>query len=133
MTCTDGGAKKTLLDTYRTQQAPIPVSYFVCPTGYALAKSDAEVMMNDEQKQMFNDMAKDLGPDTPPTAASGAGQAAAGGAASPYSSATPGGAATASGAAASNTINVGGLNLDKAKVQKFLENMRKQQQQPQQQ
>ena len=123
LTCTDGGAKKTLLETYRTQQTPIPVSYFVCPSGYSPVKSDAEVMMNDEQKQIFNDMAKDLGPDSgsaPAEApAAGAGQAAP--AATSAAPAAAGGRGTAAGA---STINVGGVNLDKAKVQKFLENLR---------
>ncbi len=132
MTCTDGGAKRTMLDTYRSQQTPIPISYFECPIGYALAKTEAEVWLNDEEKQMANDLARDLSPDTAPsTTASGQATAPASSAASTSSSATTAGTATAPGAA-SNTINVGGLNLDKAKVQKFLENLRKQQQQQQQ-
>lgn len=121
LTCTDGGAKKTLLETYRTQQAPIPVSYFVCPGGYSLVKSDAEVMMNDEQKQIFNDMAKDLGPDNAVASTPAASASASTGQATVPASPAAVGVGTASGA---GTINVGGVNLDKAKVQKFLENLR---------
>jgi hypothetical protein len=134
MTCTDGGAKKTLLETYRSQQAPIPVSYFECPSGFSPVKSGAEVMMNDEEKQILNDLAKDPGSEGAPSAAA---QSAYGQATAPAAAAvSTSSAATMAGAApggSPNTINVGGLNLDKAKVQKFLENLRKQQQQQQQQ
>lgn len=64
-----------LLDTYRTQTAPIPVSYFVRPQGYKQVQTDAEVMMNDEQKQILQEMGKELGssPDAPPPPTPGLG------------------------------------------------------------
>jgi hypothetical protein len=52
-----------ILDTYRVDKAPIPVAYFDKPAGYKPVTSDAEVMMNDEQKQIMSDMARDLGSD----------------------------------------------------------------------
>lgn len=62
LNCQESGKpQKTLLDTYRSQQAPIPISYFTCPGGYKAVKSDAEVMMTDEQRQMIEDMTKDMG------------------------------------------------------------------------
>jgi hypothetical protein len=59
----DGGKENLVLDTYRVDKAPIPVAYFARPQGYKPVTSDAEVMMNDEQKQIMSDMAKDLGTD----------------------------------------------------------------------
>ncbi|HEY9715425.1 MAG TPA: hypothetical protein V6C72_18270, partial [Chroococcales cyanobacterium] len=61
LNCTQAGREKILLDTYRMQSSPIPISYFQCPAGYKAVQSDAEVMMNDEQRQMIEDMTKDLG------------------------------------------------------------------------
>ena len=60
----DGNKENLVLDTYRVNKAPIPVAYFATPQGYKPVTSDAEVMMNDEQKQIMSDMAKDLGGDT---------------------------------------------------------------------
>jgi hypothetical protein len=112
------GKNKQLLDTYRSQQSAIPVSYFSCPSGLTPVKSDAEVMMNDEQKQILNDMARDL--DDPKSSKSASAQTSA----APLRQ-TP--VATASGATASSgkTINVGGVSLDKDKVQKFLDAFQK--------
>lgn len=50
----------TVLDTYRVDKTPIPIAYFERPANYKLVQSDAEVMMNDDQKQIMNDMAKSL-------------------------------------------------------------------------
>jgi hypothetical protein len=61
---TDGAKTSTVLDTYRVDKAPIPIAYFATPQGYKPVTSDAEVMMNDEQKQIMSDMAKDLGSDS---------------------------------------------------------------------
>src|SRR5262249_9211520 len=49
------------LHTYRIQRSAIPISYFVAPQGYKLASSDAEVMINDEQRAIIDDMASQLG------------------------------------------------------------------------
>ena len=60
----EASGEHTVLDTYRVDKSPLPVAYFDKPQGYKLVTSDAEVMMNDEQKQIMNDMAHDL--DTSP-------------------------------------------------------------------
>lgn len=115
LTCVEKGANRTILETYRSQAAAIPVSYFEPPTGLTPVKSDAEVMMNDEQKQIINDMARELDDVNARPSSS-------------QSTYSPSGAptATTSGAAASGeTINVGGLNLNKEKLQKFIEALKK--------
>lgn len=53
------GNPQTVLDTYRAQSCAIPNTYFGVPAGYARASSEAEVMMDDEIKQMFNDLVSD--------------------------------------------------------------------------
>jgi hypothetical protein len=110
---TDSHGAKSLLDTYRAQAAPIPISYFDCPTGLTLAKSYSEVMMNDDQRQVLNDMARELSSDTnsptTPTAASS----------------QPMQRTASTTTSAGKTINVGGLNLDKDKVQKLLDSLGK--------
>ena len=58
---TDAKGPKRMLETYRMQATPIPPTYFQCPGGYKLVQSDAEVMMNDEQKQMIEDMSREMG------------------------------------------------------------------------
>lgn len=58
---TDARGPKNMLDTYRMQVASIPTNYFDCPSGYKAVQSDAEVMMNDEQKQMIEDMSREMG------------------------------------------------------------------------
>jgi len=114
---TEQGKSKRLLDTYRSQQSNIPISYFSCPAGLTPVKSDAEVMMNDEQKAILNDMARDLDDPNSSRAASVPASSARG--QSPL--ATAGGATGSSG----KTINVGGLNLDKDKVQRLLDAFQK--------
>ena len=59
---TDAKGSKRMLETYRMQAlATIPSNYFECPGGYKAVQSDAEVMMNDEQKQMIEDMSREMG------------------------------------------------------------------------
>jgi len=57
---TAGGKDGVSLDTYYQQATTIPSSFFRGPTGYQLAKTAADVMMNDEDREMLNDLAKDL-------------------------------------------------------------------------
>lgn len=130
------GALNNMLDTYRAQACPIPTSYFGVPSNYKRCASEAEVMMDDETKQIFNDMMSD-GPSSgsgatsrtynsypnnaptyagnnPPSAANPVGSSSSGAAAAP----TPQpGAASASG----ETVNIGGLNVDKEKLRKVIE------------
>ena len=120
LTAVERGSARTMLDTYRMQQTSIPISYFVPPPGLTPVKSEAEVMMNGEQKQILNDMVRDL--DDPST------RAPAPASSSPYiASPTQSGA----GGPAGQTINVGGLNLDKAKVQKIFDALKNANSQPQ--
>lgn len=56
----EGGGGRRVLDTYRCQSCPIPVTYYNSPTGYAAVKSEVEVMADEETKQMIDDMARDL-------------------------------------------------------------------------
>jgi len=53
------GTLSPMLDTYRTQACPIPSHYFGLPQGYRRAESEAEVMIDDETKQILNDLASD--------------------------------------------------------------------------
>jgi len=55
------GSEETILDTYHQQTTPLPESYLTAPSGYHLAKSEVEVMMTEENKQLVNDIARDLG------------------------------------------------------------------------
>ena len=59
---TNGGQVKVALDTYRSSTCAIPANYFAKPQGYALASSQAEVLMDEETRQLFRDMAGDFGP-----------------------------------------------------------------------
>jgi hypothetical protein len=65
----------TVLETYRVDKTPISVSYFDKPSGYKLVQSDAEVMMDDEQKQILNDMMRDT--NAPPSSGQAPAQIAA--------------------------------------------------------
>jgi hypothetical protein len=58
---TASGKSGTSLDTYREQATSIPGSYFNGPSGYQLAKSEVDVMMTNEHRQIMNDIANDLG------------------------------------------------------------------------
>jgi hypothetical protein len=55
------GSEETILDTYQQQTTALPDSYLTAPGGYQLAKSEVEVMMTEENKQLVNDIARDLG------------------------------------------------------------------------
>ncbi len=64
VTYLDNATAHTVLDTYRCNKTSFPANYFEMPGGYKPVKSAAEVMMNDEQKQIMDDMARDLGGDS---------------------------------------------------------------------
>lgn len=66
---TGSGQVKSALDTYRSSTCPIPAAYFAKPNGYALASSQAEVLMDDETRQIFEDMAGEAGIKRKPVAA----------------------------------------------------------------
>lgn len=61
LNCVESGRPRVLLDTYHMELSAIPISYFQCPQGYKPVKSDAEVMMTDDQRQMIEDMTKEMG------------------------------------------------------------------------
>jgi hypothetical protein len=131
------GSLNTMLDTYRTQSCPIPVAYFGVPTSYRRANSEAEVMMDDDTKQIFNDMMADspgvggnnsrstttyptnnnsYAGNNPPTAAS------------PQQPQQP----VMRGPASTEVVNVGGINLDKEKLRKVIEALKNANKTPQQ-
>jgi hypothetical protein len=58
---TAAGKTGMSLDTYREQATSIPTSYYNGPNGYQLAKSEVDVMMTNENRQIMNDIANDLG------------------------------------------------------------------------
>jgi hypothetical protein len=58
---TAAGKDGVSLDTYYQKVTAIPSNFFQGPTGYQLAKSEADVMLNNENRQMLNDLANDLG------------------------------------------------------------------------
>ena len=58
---TASGKTGVSLDTYREQSTNIPTSYFNGPAGYQLAKSEVDVMMTNEHRQIMDDIANDLG------------------------------------------------------------------------
>lgn len=61
---TDASGKvETILDTYQQQSAAIPASYFATPAGFSLAKSEMEIMVSSENRQLVNDIARDLARD----------------------------------------------------------------------
>jgi hypothetical protein len=55
------GQAVTALETYRQQGTNVPSNYYRAPQGYKLAKSEVDVMMTDEHRQIMNDIANDLG------------------------------------------------------------------------
>lgn len=62
VTYTDlNGREETILDTYQQQSTPVPDSYLTAPSGYKLAKSEVEVLMTAENRQLVDDIARDLG------------------------------------------------------------------------
>jgi len=64
------GQAVTSLETYRQQATNVPSNYYTAPQGYKLAKNEVDVMMTDENKQIMNDIANDLGNTNSNTAAS---------------------------------------------------------------
>lgn len=54
---TNGGQVKTALDTYRSATCNIPATYFSSPSGYQLASSQAEILMDDDTRRLLRDMA----------------------------------------------------------------------------
>lgn len=59
---TGTGQLKVALDTYRSSTCTIPAAYFAKPNGYRLANSQAEILMDEETRQLFRDMAGEAGP-----------------------------------------------------------------------
>lgn len=57
---TNRGQVKTALDTYRSSVCTIPPAYFGSPSGYQLASSQAEILMDDDTRQLLKDMAGEL-------------------------------------------------------------------------
>lgn len=57
---TNSGQVKTALNTYQSSICAIPGNYFTRPKGYALASSQAEIMMDDETRQLLRDMAGEI-------------------------------------------------------------------------
>lgn len=55
----ENGAPSVVLDTYYSKSCNIPSSWYSVPAGYGRASSEAEVMMDDDTKQMFKDMLND--------------------------------------------------------------------------
>ncbi|MEZ4487430.1 MAG: hypothetical protein R3C24_12640 [Cyanobacteriota/Melainabacteria group bacterium] len=87
---TGSGQVKSALDTYRSSTCAIPAAYFAKPNGYALASSQAEVLMDDETRQIFEDMAGEAGMKRKPVAARPAANSSAAAAQKPAAgSATP--------------------------------------------
>lgn len=53
------GSLSSMLDTYYQKTCPIPANYFGLPMGYKRGESEADVMIDDETKQILNDLASD--------------------------------------------------------------------------
>lgn len=117
LACIDKGQNKTLLDTYRSQSASIPNSYYQVPNGMKLVKSEAEVMMTDEQNQILNDMVKESRSDV------GAPAGAASTAAPSQGTAQ---ARTGNGSAPASTT-IGGVKIDRDTINKLMDAFKKKQ------
>lgn len=111
----NSGRAGTALDTLNSKTCNIPAGYYAKPQGYLLAKSQAEVLMDDETKQILRDMASEL-EDSPRSAPPSGGNNAM---ASPAPSAP-----VARPAAPANSVQVGGMNLDKDKLTKLLQQLK---------
>lgn len=116
VTYVNSGRPGTALDTLNSKSCNIPASFFAKPQGYLLAKSQAEVLMDDETKQILRDMASEFD-ESPRGAASGGNNATA--SPSPVPQARPAATVTPS-----NTVQVGGVNLDKDKLTKLLQQLK---------
>ena len=57
---TNRGQVKVALDTYRSSTCTIPATYFTSPSGYQLASSQAEILMDDDTRQLLRDMAGEV-------------------------------------------------------------------------
>lgn len=55
----NNGSLSSMLDTLSTQSCPFPPHYFGLPQGYKRAESEADVMIDDETRQILNDLAGD--------------------------------------------------------------------------
>lgn len=132
------GAPTVALDTYRSQTCAIPTTYFGVPQGFTRVSSQAEVMMDDETKQIFNDMASDqpglssgnnasVAPQPVQTYSQPTGATSSGYQQSPYgSTATSTGSAASSAQTNNPTIQLpGGMTLDREKLQKIKEALMK--------
>jgi len=56
----NNGANKVALDTYHSKTCPIPGGFYGYPGGYAVASSQAEVLLDDETRQILEDMAGEV-------------------------------------------------------------------------
>lgn len=63
----NSGSLSSMLDTYYTKACPIPANYFGLPQGYRRGESEADVMIDDETKQILNDLASDQPTRSTPT------------------------------------------------------------------
>lgn len=63
----NSGSLSSMLDTYYTKTCPIPANYFGLPQGYRRGESEADVMIDDETKQILNDLASDQPSRSTPT------------------------------------------------------------------
>lgn len=115
---TTGGSSVSALDTYYAKACPIPISYFTQPTGYRIAKSQADVMIDDETKQMLNDLASEA-----PSISNNNSVAPV--AAQPQAAPQQRQAAAPSG----GTVSIGGYTLDKDKLKNAIQAFKNQQQQ----
>lgn len=110
---TTSGASVSALDTYYAKACAIPTAYYNQPQGYRIAKSHAEVMIDDETKQMLNDLASEA-----PSVNNNDSVA-------PVPAAQP---AQAAAPSAGGTINIGGYSLDKDKVKNAIQAWKNQKQ-----
>lgn len=117
VTYINSGRPGTALDTLNSKSCSMPVGYYAKPQGYILAKSQAEVLMDDETKQILRDMASEL-EDSPRSAASGGNNS------TPSPSPVPTQATRPPAAAPANSVQVGGMNLDKDKLTRLLQQLK---------
>lgn len=117
VTYVNGNRPGTALDTLNSKSCNIPIGYYARPQGYLLARSQAEVLMDDETKQILRDMASEL-EDSPRSAPSGGNNA------TPSPSPVPTQATRPPAATSPNSVQVGGMNLDKDKLTRLLQQLK---------
>jgi hypothetical protein len=129
---TTNGSLSPMLDTLSTQTCPFPPHYFGLPQGYKRAESEAEVMIDDETRQILNDLAGDQPTRQNPSSAPRYNQSAPpqvqqppvqtgnNPVTPPAQTATPTAAAPASNANPSIDLG-GGYSLDREKLQRIKE------------